>query len=131
MNRVKSATQPLCHWCGKPLRKWTHDHDVPKELTIRTKAEAQKLTNQTVVSLKYWETPPEQDYDGLRFTPEEKLAKGRHVYRYATWDGESYRAVCGFFCSNNCAMDLGNAATQPPHNVVGKAYNDALRKRRA
>tara|TARA_B100000085_G_scaffold253709_1_gene252330 strand:- start:256 stop:516 length:261 start_codon:yes stop_codon:yes gene_type:complete len=26
------------------------------------------------------------------------------------WDGESYKMYCGYFCTNRCAQEFGNAA---------------------
>jgi len=59
----KSSEQPLCRWCGKAIRKWTSPHNVPSPPGVNwtgytgsrptSKAEAQKLTNETIVSISY------------------------------------------------------------------------------
>lgn len=63
----------------------------------QSKADAQKLVNQTVVSVGY--------------------QKGsRSAYRFTTWDGESYEQQ--YFCTNRCAVDQGLASAQHGHRYT-------------
>lgn len=122
---IKSDTQPLCRWCGKPLRKYTERrHPSPQVLgfddpNLRAMEDCQRRENQRVVSVQYrW------DYDRIS---DEKIASSKRIHSYAVWDGVSYEAVLGFFCTNNCAMYLGQSAARD-HNLAGIAYNEAVRK---
>lgn len=135
MTIFKSSTPVFCRWCGKPLRKWTttvyvkrqrSEYDgsygrcvYPSELP-RTIDDCRKLSNQHVVSVKR-----EKKYDA---DAGESKPTG-FIDSFAEWDGESYNAVRGFFCTNDCAMDLGAAATRD-RDIVGAAYNARIKKLR-
>lgn len=93
-------TQPLCRYCGKPIRKSTRHNYVVRarqphmtdnafaryvvcDELPQTKAECQKLVNEQVVSVK-------RHY---------QVDKG--IASFGTWDGESY--VDKFFCNGDHA----------------------------
>lgn len=114
----KSKTQPLCRYCGGAIKKMTdvlycyaeppraesepddrtgvvHKFAVPRHRVgfFRTKEDLQKVCNEQVVSVRYFED----------FT-EEFHQHGRHIWQASTWDGASYRDE--FFCSGEHARDF-------------------------
>lgn len=115
-----SPTQPLCRYCGKAIAKrtttvqfgstaeaaarnssyWRYRVETPT-----TKAEAQKLLNETVVSVK------------------------RHgngdLWMVGVWDGESY--VDGFFHNGKCAKRFAYLMAREGRCTA--AYNEAMRAR--
>lgn len=106
----KSATQPLCLWCGKRIPKYTTSHNVITpamwqtsfadryESLPKTMADCQKLTNERVVSVDYqYEQDANYDRTGRRV-----------IHSYSTWDGESYQDE--FFCNGDHAKSFGYAA---------------------
>lgn len=116
----KSSTQPLCRCCGKKIAKWTTsaylwnaggsnkmaDERLSRNVYIddpaawpKTKADCQKISNQTVISIQ-------------------RHGDGR-VWVFAEWDGESYKD--GTFCTNNCAIDFayGMAKNFPTYGGEG------------
>ena len=112
--------RPMCRWCGRDLRKRTttywviRDPDAYKwperhrhlQGPIQTWAEAQRSVNDgTVISVVY--SRPDH-VGGLR--------------SFNVWDGESYEASNGFFCTNNCAMDMGRAAARQHPTSGGPGY---------
>lgn len=112
---------PLCRSCGKPIAKATHLHwfgessartnwstshpELPKD-----KAEAQRLTNRQIISVRYW-----------------TLGGEKSVRQATTWDGESYRDA--FFCKNECAQRFGYAALAMNPNLGMDAYHEAVAAR--
>ena len=106
----KSAAQPSCLWCHKPIAKDTIRHNMTTpaqwgqsfkqrfDAMPKTKADCQKLTNETVVSVEYqYETDNNYDQTGRRV-----------IHSYSTWDGESYKDQ--FFCNGEHAKAFGYAA---------------------
>lgn len=94
----KSATQPLCRYCGKPIGKYTTTTYFNGRMvgsrreTPRTKEEAQALVNQQIVSLRY-----------SRYDPDSRVKTvGEPEFDFVQWvglwDGESYKDE--FFCSD-------------------------------
>ena len=107
----KSATQPRCYWCDKPIKKWTEwhnrrNHGDKRDAPLYSKADCQRLTNGTVVSIRY-EDPRRVwneetgDYDPAP-TGEKRLASA-----FYSWDGESYSD--DLFCTREHAELLGRA----------------------
>jgi hypothetical protein len=113
---VKSKTRPMCRWCGRDLRKYTVTHWVVNNPStykseperyhagpVQTSAEAKRIVNGEVTSISY-------------FRPDHKGG----IRTFNVWDGESYLATRGFFCTNECAMDMGAAACrQTTHGGPG------------
>jgi hypothetical protein len=106
----KSAKQPHCLWCHRPIAKHTtwHNPVTPAqwqqsfkqgfETAAKTMADCQKLSNEKVVSVKYqYETDDNYDQTGRRV-----------VHSYSTWDGESYKDQ--FFCNGDHAKAYAYAA---------------------
>lgn len=110
------AVRPVCLFCFKAIPKWTRTVFVERldsgstpaasdEFVRRlklaepllTKADCQKHTNDQVVSVSYWPSTS---------------SRGRVVSAFGTWDGESYAAVAGYFCSGKCAQAFGRAAAR-------------------
>lgn len=100
---------PTCAWCSKPIRKhattvyierepapyhrnstWARYHYCGDGPRPHNMAECKLLTNQTVLSIM-------RTIDG-------------HVASFNEWDGKTYAPLCGFFCTNTCAQELGRAA---------------------
>jgi hypothetical protein len=97
------VTAPRCRYCAKKLKKltrplyfgrardsndgWSQDFKAKP----RTPQEAQRFSNQVIVSASY-STPPEGE---------------RYIYKASSWDGESYEKRHGYFCSINCAANMG------------------------
>jgi hypothetical protein len=84
--------QPNCLQCGKPIPKKTEwqEYRHTDENAPRSKAEAQRLFNATVVGLRYWPS-------------------GRACSVF-TWDGESYQDE--YFCAKQCAERFGRRAAR-------------------
>lgn len=110
----KSDKQPYCRCCGKPIPKattlvWTtekrtsyeRDHPGMRYVEVgnrplRTKADAQKLTNAIVTSVSY------REKSGPDFEP---IPDSRYIWKFTEWDGESYRHK--HFCNlTRCAVDF-------------------------
>jgi hypothetical protein len=134
----KSKTQPLCHYCGKAIRKYTTLHFIKvqgdgtnisesehwryivvadKASRPRTKAECQMLTNLPVVSVSYNHRMDE--YDGER--------KREAVSTFTSWDGESYEDE--FFCKGDHAKAFGRLMAKAGRCT--SHYNEALAKQQA
>jgi hypothetical protein len=119
-----SSAPPLCRYCGKPLAKRTSSHYVKNDKygepfidSPKTKADCQKLTNETVISVAYHKRL--RDGSGAR-----------HVWHYSTWDGESYESVygAGFFCTQVCAVHFANLHAKEGQST--SVYVAALMKQR-
>jgi len=137
----KSPAQPLCRYCGAPIGKKTRsvfvhprgeENDRPyfcgvlsvdPENPPRSKADCQRLVNQTVVSVRYDDIWWRRDENGSLSADR---SFGRVVNSFATWDGESYEDQ--FFCSDKHAKMFGYASARSNH--VTNAYNAALSKNR-
>jgi hypothetical protein len=110
---VKLKRQPLCRYCGKAIAKWTDQHRVGGVLVPKaafdnptTIEDCRKMTNETVVSVKYhYETDINYEKTGRRT-----------VYTYNTWDGESY--VDEYFCNGDHAKSMGYAAARKGWSTV-------------
>lgn len=114
-----------CLYCFKPVPKWTvrvdvkrerskYDHETegwkyvyPAEMP-RTIDDCRKLTNQHVV--KVWHETTSNWETG-------KHERTGFIRRFATWDGEHYKAAAGFFCNNNCAMEFARAAARAGYRM--------------
>jgi hypothetical protein len=131
----KSRTPPLCRSCGKSIRKKTTSVYVEPERTqyqhdtmgiryaisakpVKTMDEAQRLSNQQIVSLKYT-TDSDSNFEPL---PETKRVRLFHE-----WDGETY--VDEFFCSGTCAQAFGRMAAKSG-KINSVAYVDAYKRQR-
>lgn len=145
MTPFKSATQPLCKCCGKPIPKatdWVDFNCDPEPIEgsgvkrgrsecPKTKAEAQALLNLTVLAVRkgkrraYSTTTLEEG----RFTN----PAGARPFRSSTqtgetiisaasvWDGESY--VEEHFCKLACSATFGMVMAKAGHCTV--AYLEA------
>lgn len=121
----KSDTQPRCRYCGKPIRKETHTYWFGQGgnaghssdfITYRaekpmSKAEAQRLVNQQIVSVRREKYP----------APGEET----FVSQVTTWDGESYADE--FFCSGEHARYFAYAVLRAPayENLAMPDYHTA------
>jgi len=120
------VTQPYCRWCGKAIAKrskivWVAEEPqseprpghvyTGKGHRLRSKAECQPYTNQTILSVKYME---ERDDDNRVI--------GRYVWSFTVWDGETY--IDQYFCNGEHARFFGYAmakkgwGTMEFHKVV-------------
>lgn len=121
-------TQPLCRYCGGPIRKWTKTVwlRVPKpgdvapgyievEALPQTKAEVQKLTNAKVMSV----------CRATRFDSATDKAVDIGINRFTTWDGETY--VDDFFCSGIHARWFAEVFARAGHCTT--SYADAVKKK--
>lgn len=112
----KSPTQPLCRWCGTPIKKRTarvylrkaidpkYDRNSMLSRYIpvgdnwpKDKADCQKLTNHQVTSVSY---SPLKD---ANFN-----VVGKKIDQFGEWDGESYDDE--FFCTGAHARLMGYGA---------------------
>jgi hypothetical protein len=131
---VTAKVQPLCHWCGKPLAKaserkylvtnpeamkYQPDSKLLVERLPQTKAEAQKLFNRTVISVKRCHY----------YSSVEKI-EDIGIDEVNLWDGESYKACWDYFCTNTCAAKMGRAAVRD-RDLCGPNYNEARRSQAA
>jgi hypothetical protein len=136
----KSAEQPLCRWCAKPIRKSTVTVYVKQTPSVNdkphlgfsryayadkmpaTKQECQRLTNLHVVSVKRYQPVVNT---GLNYG--EKTGDS-YIDQFGEWDGESYADP--FFCSSACAQQMGYAACEK-HSICTKRYQDAIKAKGA
>lgn len=119
---------PLCRCCGKPIRKRTavvfikaeqSEYDKPTKFwryaytnggpLPTTKAEAQRLVNEQVVSVR-------------------RSHEGSTISAVHVWDGVTYESR--FFCTGNCAKDFGYLAAEVLPTFRTKAYDAAAAKQR-
>lgn len=123
--------QPYCRYCGIKIAKATktvffidegdylHDSNWSSSVVARpaSKAEAARLVNQQIVSVKYGRTlKNEQGYSYV----EPKL-----IHSVGTWDGENYRDA--YFCSDRHAVRFAYAALNAQPEMGMAAYHEALR----
>jgi len=113
----RSEQQPHCRYCGVGIKKETHTHYFGQSRTQsddyssdhieepKSKAEAQRLLNGTIVSVR--------------------LNSDKSIWKVTTWDGESW--VDEHFCNGDHARQFGYAiathtklAMQPYHDAVAK-----------
>lgn len=120
----KSATQPLCRYCGKPIAKYTTSAYFgvgPVSSTIREfprdKAEAQRFVNGRIIAVKYWR-------GGDNFVRATGFPDHDFVSAASLWDGESY--VDEFFCTQNDARRFAYLFAR--EGKVTTAYNKAAMK---
>jgi hypothetical protein len=124
-----SQIQPLCRYCAAPIKKHTHTvwfgmnqmgqtgysthmPDKPK-----SKAEAQRLVNQQIVSIGWSHHWVQQDGRDVKVR--------EYIDKITTWDGESY--VDEFFCNAEHARWFGYAAVRGGNAMP--AYHDAIAAR--
>lgn len=99
--RDEPMSRPLCRYCGAPIAKQTSTHYPnnphwrPGPDSPRTWADCQQLTNERVVSVRYFGTGAD-----------------RHVQRYTTWDGASY--VSPYFCRDEHAKRFAHVVCDLP-----------------
>lgn len=117
----QSATQPLCRYCGKPIRKVTRTvvFDQPQAFERgvegmrperpTSREEAQRYVNGRITSVSW------SPYNG------------RHISTVNTWDGESYGDA--HFCTLQCAASMGRAVVTE-RNLGTLEYLVALEKQR-
>lgn len=125
----KSATQPLCRTCGKKIKKRTEvvwfgrngpasDYGSYRpDDRPRSKAEAQRLVNQQVVSVS-WRRAPDTTYGHVVGDPDFD-----YIDSVKVWDGETYED--GLFCTLACAATMGRSAATH-HNLGMPAYHAAI-----
>ena len=112
---VKCNKPPHCNWCNEAIRKATKSHCpngntvhvVDMKTPLFSKAECQRLTNETVMSVSYHRAPVSWNDEEQTHTPN---GQPRAVDSFTTWDGESY--ADDLFCSNGCAMQFGRQAAR-------------------
>jgi len=134
--KFKSKTQPLCLWCGQGIKKKTHyfgfdsgSHHNSEYWTVltvarpQTKADCQRLTNETVVSLQYGPNLKKKLPDG----PDGEIRYEQEIRSFTAWDGESY--VDQFFCNGTHAQNFAYAVARTGKMAMS-AYNDAMRARK-
>jgi hypothetical protein len=121
----KSTTQPLCRCCGKPIGKHTTTQYFGGSGAVnkiaeypRDKAEAQRLVNQQIVSLRYHRAS-----EGYR---PQGAPDHDYVWWVGLWDGEGYRDE--FFCSDPCAVRFAYAFARAGYAC--RAFTDAKAKAR-
>ncbi|WP_052637981.1 hypothetical protein [Pseudorhizobium banfieldiae] len=111
--------QPLCRYCGKPLRKsvvtvalnsrqpkWRGGISRPDRPS--SKEEAQRLFNEVIVSLRYGEDE-----------------RGRYVSEVGLWDGVTYRDR--FFCKGEHAQQFAYSALNYAPTLGTASYHEALK----
>lgn len=131
------ADRPRCGYCHKPLRLWTKylffrlqeltEHELRENANPnawgryvkvaklpQTKAEAQRHSNQTVVSIRrlkkgeasYWKGSAVHDQHG------------GGIERASTWDGVHFHD--GMFCSGPCSDKFARAAYRAGYRMTKK-----------
>src|SRR3974390_2742532 len=132
MGYFKTGKQPLCRCCGKPIAKVATTVYIEKNpdftrplanwsrhifsgMPVLNKADCQRHTNQTIVSLGYT-----SDYN-----MDTDKHDNRRVRWFTEWDGETYKDK--YFCTVSCAQSFGRLAAQHTdlHTV---AYHKATQR---
>lgn len=133
----KSATQPLCRFCGKPIRKrtdWVRFGVAPVELENgrgrverpATRAEAQRFVNGKITASRF-ATAARIDAPDGRAT--RMIAVDRYVREVSVWDGETYEDE--FFCTGEHAKLFGYASARwEGGRLRMPAYDEAIAKRK-
>lgn len=123
----RSATQPLCRYCGRKIAKSTTTIFCertstwqPKDDTPRTKADCERISNQPVVSVKYHHPVIGYDDSG------EPIHGPRFVNYFSTWDGESYQD--GYFCNGEHARNFAYAIAVNTSDLAMPAYWKAVER---
>lgn len=94
-------TAPLCPCCFKPLRKATLNIRFA-EPRPRTRAEAQRLTNQHITSVH-------------RYHVNAEFISSANV-----WDGRTYESRYEPFCTLRCALAFAQAAHRAGYRIKGR-----------
>ena len=120
----QSDTQPLCRYCGKPIKKHTSTVYFVKERSAlmrdsvhtrhivgspTTKAEAQRMVNEQIVSVRR----------GTMYQLDPAI-----VGQVSLWDGVSYEDE--FFCNGTHAQRFAYVMARTGQATV--AYADATKK---
>ncbi len=126
-----STTQPLCRYCGKPIKKRTHtvffgqgflnggerrgqygfsDQIADKP---RTKADAQRHSNYPIVSMSWH----------YAYTMGSDVGIRDYIDKVSVWDGISYEAE--FFCTGEHAQRFAHVCARDGRAT--EAYNKAKR----
>lgn len=133
----KSKTQPLCRFCGKPIKKATvivyFDRDfgsmsrMVKGVRPKTQAEAQRHVNETIVAVR-WNRP--KTIKASEMTHRDQEIEPRWIEQAYVWDGETYEDE--LFCNGDHARQFGYAAAGwESGRLAMPAYNQAMAVRRA
>jgi hypothetical protein len=124
-------TQPLCRYCAGKIAKRTttvrfvverKSHMRDDQFTSyvighpMTKAEAQRLVNQTVVSVRHDANPWGDMTD-------------KYVTQASVWDGESY--VDPYFCNGACRSAFAVMVCRDRPDIASKSYFEAKAKAKA
>lgn len=144
MSWPKFSTQPLCRYCGRGIAKhtdsWRIEHTSfdtsRRDSRLRkgavfcdkpplTQAQAQRLVNAQIVSVRYSDLWDKLGDDGMVHSSDTETI--RHIGHLTTWDGESYEDP--YFCNGTCrtrfayVMAEGGART-PAYAAALKAQQD-------
>lgn len=121
-------SRPHCRYCGKAIAKRTTAVRFVVELKGHmkgdqftryvvgrptTKAEAQKLVNEEIVSVKRGADPW-------------NMAGGEYVSEAGLWDGESY--VDKYFCNGAHAKDFAYMVARDRPTIATADYFEAMKK---
>jgi hypothetical protein len=124
--RFKSATRPLCRYCGKGIARvtttvlfgysedecrrqnggssfWVHRTEKPE-----SKAAVQRLVNGSVSSIR-WDSEARS-----------------YIDKATVWDGETWESA--FFCNGTHAMDFGVMVARDRPTIATPAYFSARDK---
>lgn len=103
----RRSYQPLCNCCGAKIRKWTDNYYPHRDARLPDKAACQAKHNEKVVSVSYT-YPEDWDDNEMRM---KRTGEPRYVWRYSTWDGESY--IDSLFCSGTCETMFARNLARP------------------
>lgn len=126
-----NVQQPLCRYCGKKIAKRTRtvifgqtryrpddDHTIFREEKPASKAEAQRVLNQEVVSVRWYRTVPLRD----DWSRDPRDPGHDFIEQATTWDGESY--ADSFFCNGEHAKRFAYVMAKAGHAT--QAYQEAV-----
>lgn len=120
----KSATQPLCRCCGKPIRKHT------RTVYVREKLSDNEMKQDF---WRYVEGVAHKKADLVKFTNYQIVSVSRlyndksRIGSFGEWDRESY--VDEFFCSGTCAMTFAYAVAVKYPSISCTPYFKAMAER--
>jgi hypothetical protein len=115
-------TGPRCIVCGRRIAKNTRSLRFERPWGTHVEGERAVLHGGYMVTV-YLAERPRTRAEAQRYTNEPIISSKRGVdgtlSEVRTWDGESYRDP--YFCTNRCAQQQGYAAAQHGHRFTWKA----------
>lgn len=111
-----------CVCCSKPMRRITTDLYAPQPRpdSCAPIAGWRYQGNLRVVSRRYVMVDPILNNFVISDDDPERTARAeRRLYKVSLWDGKTYQASNGYFCTDRCAGQFAKAAYVAGYRMVG------------